>query len=706
MSTPSSFPTQIPLTQQPVQVWAGGRAASSQVTFINLDNTNTVFIGTSSSISPGGGNTIPIASFGSITLPGAQTLYGCTDELSGSPANLLVAGGAINYAPSPAQVAASIDLTALATAIALAIEQSGIPLIASPVQLYDVPATTIAGAGPVGATTQPLGYNQCLGTSYDTLGVANYVDGFLIGNPALKFQKWFIGQDVHGNGKWITSAGNIPNGLQELITAGCQILLCVQPNTVFSSSEFTGLQNTIKILFQAGCNLYGVAIWQEPNTDNKFPNGAAWGTLMGQYAPALVTTAGTANFVACMATNISTGGNYQEYFNAIPNTVTVYALTADLYGNSFINQGIFLDAPFGAATLSFEQLADNYGCELGLSEWGVAQASTVGIIEADWVLFWQKVQNFFLTRLNNGKVNGPISWYSGTNSPEYDLLPNMPCLPPNSITTGYDVTAGLNTIFTTLSNASQTVSIAPSATLTLPPINPSPNAKFAPSQTLSYELNFSASIANTSTNPFAEVIVQFFETDNPNAVPLDTIRWIVPMSADAGGSQISGRGPLRGQYMSVQVKNLDTVLTCSVGLNLSATSRPFNIARDVWQEATNFSVPGFTRPTRVPGTDMLGTVNFTAAPSTTTDTLFPLWNGKLWFALLESGVVAPNLTVNAQPMPAGFFGSPNVTNDYPAGANSPVQYEYYSPRCCLRVRVINNGTANASVNFALVAAES
>lgn len=499
----------------------------------------------------------------------------------------------------------------LGEAVASAIAEAGVPLLGAPVMLYDIPDSSQPGAGPIGATSDQLGYNDWLGTSYTKTTIATeYIDtGIgLEGNPATTCQKIFLQN-------WITSTtvgthkGNINPDLANLINLGMQVILCmkpyINPTGVYgqpgdpSVSDYASMQATLGYLTAYGATDIICVLEQEINGNGDMTESSQATPYAAYYGPGIRTLGYPLYLV--LATNHTLDGNYEEWFDAFTAGCQIDGLGADYYGNTYVgeksNPPYLLDVAFGAATHSFEWLADNYShgpIPLALTEWGNAQASTAaGITETQWVSFWQYIQNLFLTRLNNGKTNGPICWYSGTNPPpEFDLLPNyIGYADPNAIVDG------LNAIYETLSKASSSITIAAGQTVTLVPITPSANAGFAIIQGLSYELVIGSQASSGSTVPFDSVTLDFYEEDDPDAVSFKPVTWDIPsgQSGSTGPTSISGSGPLRGQFMSVTVKNNDTV-PHSINMVLLATSRTSDVHDWQWDAASSPPIPGFTLP--------------------------------------------------------------------------------------------------------------
>lgn len=261
----------------------------------------------------------------------------------------------------------------------------------------------------------------------------------------------------------------------------------------------------------------------------------------------------------------------------------------------------------------------------------------------------------------------------------------------------YNPTAGLTTI-------------AAGATTTFTPITPSPIAGFSPCLGLSYEIQLQLLGSASATIPFAVVTLQFFESDSPGAFPLETVEWVCAVGNVGNGGLIGGHGPLRGNYMSVTIKNLDT-LSLQAGVTILGTSRTYT--RDVWTEQTNYVTAGFTRPNLFPGTLYLGAVNSVAVGAgLTVARLFPMWAGQWWIEQLDTGGVAsPNLDFTVQAMPPSFFTSANILDQFPAGTqttglnNDPFGYFIAGPRCPLRLQWVNSGTTTATVNVVCTALE-
>lgn len=678
MTTPFS-PTfnNIPLTTQGTQVWAG--QPGNSVTFSNLDEENNVFISPLNSVAPFSPNAIQLEPLQTFTGDGGVTYWACSDQT----ATLLVAGGGIQWQPSPGQI---INTAAFATAVAEAIAAAGVGLLANPTVLYQASSVTTEGI-LVGAHVSETGMGQP-----DAITAANLFDSYISRPLAVTKQKYFFFDE----GVYPSS---IPTDWSELAAAGCVMMACFKPSraaVLAGGSALTTEQGKLAaaLTLLAGPALYEVCLWQECDnfTQNNFSDtGNASEPSYQQYWSAYAPTVRTAGIpcVECVinghTVNLTTG--------MIPLAGSGGARKPDKVYNDFyatVYEGHSPNTENGAG-VSLLNFCQTNNIPFGLGEWGLTSSGTTPTDK--WDPYVQVIHDCFDPIVGTSQA-ADITYYSGDNPNGENIITGPTDFKVPAIQTIYDDYTAI---------APDTIPAGGSLILT--PVNPSPIGGLAECNALSYEMNLQFSCSGSSTNPFAEVVFDFFEDDGTSGPRVDTVHMVCAMSASSNGARISGKGPLRGQYMRVTVNNLDPTFSCTVSLELLATSR--TVSTDKWQEITIYSVPGFTRPTnQTPGTLQLGSETVTVPDNgTPVDILFPMWEGKVWVSLLESGVVAPNLTVNIQPMPVSYWGPPNITNDVPGGANSPVQYFAAVPRSPFRVRFINNGAAPSNVSYALTALE-
>jgi hypothetical protein len=574
---------------------------------------------------------------------------------------------------------------ALAIDIAEAITASGVPLVGAPTPVYNLPSAALAGAGPVGATVWPQGYGFA-GSDY--IDAASKFDGYCGNLPiALTMQKWYLPP-----GTYILSAGQIPAGLLALINAGCRILLSIKPSQALTLSDYANVLTTINVLKAAGASNLLVTLWNEPNQTGVFPSAAAYIAFVNYYIGAVRAAGVPHAYTPSVFTNAT---SYTYY----PGDANVDYVLPDYYGDAF-KHGSLLDSPIGGAAGSLMSLADNHlpsPIPFGLGEWGDS-ATGVPLPETGptgWIAYWNYLLNLFATRLNHGKTNGPILYFSGQNPAGPDILPDG--------SGGYDLTVGISTLYNGLSAAATTVTIGAGATLTTPPLNPSPSAGYAPLNGLSYEISASLTASASSTVPFAAVLISFYDFDVPGGRPIEQVQWFVPMgAAGTTGSVITGKGPQRGAYMQIQVTNLDTQ-PVTLQLQLNSTGR--SAAGDDWEwDAHGAAMPLAATYTPCGGpsfANSLGTIGggtpVTVAAGASTTRILSMYSGQVYLRWGVTATTPADCSLTITPLPQSQWGSATLYN-VSGGDNTYITL----PRCPCLVTLTNSqstGTATFFANF-------
>src|SRR5262249_5341814 len=101
------------------------------------------------------------------------------------------------------------------------------------------------------------------------------------------------------------------------------------------------------------------------------------------------------------------------------------------------------------------------------------------------------------------------------------------------------------------STPSTAFTVAANTTVTMPPLNPSPNGGLAPCNFLSYEIAIGLSAGAASTNPWIALTFLWYDFDQvpKNQNPVFKETWHIPMgtNADANGPLIvTGTGRMHG----------------------------------------------------------------------------------------------------------------------------------------------------------------
>ena len=677
MTTPLTGIITVPVTSAPQRFSSG---LGGQILLINLDETNEIWV-SYSQVPAGDSSAVNVPPLGNITMTDKAPMWAVADQGVTGAVQMSVVPGGGTFAASPVQIAT--QLLPLAVDIAEQIAATGVSLLGAPVPLYSLPSAPLSGSGPVGATVFPDGYGLT-----DYIAAANLFDGYL-GNRrlALTCQKWYLGA-----GSFILTSAQIPAGLLELINAGVQIYLSIKPSQSLTTTDYNNVTTTINVLKAAGASNIQVILWQEPNGHNSngtpfFPSAAAYIAYVNYYIGA-VRAAGVSGIVYDPVVYVA-----ETAYTFYPGDANTVAVICDYYGDSY-NQGTRLDVPFGGAAGSMMSLADNHlpsPVPFGIGEWGVSAdnvAHPVGL----WNAYWAYLLNLFTTRIDNGKTNAPIMWYSGHNVNGTNILPDGP---------GYDLTAGIDALYNAVSSSSSIVTIAAGATITAPALMPSAGAGYAPCTALSYEISVNLTAGAGSTVPFAAVEALFYDTDSPSALPIDAEQWLLPMGAsNTTGTVIMGRGPQRGAYMAIQVTNLDTV-ACELGMQLNSSSR--TSTDDDWEwDAHSVAMPlsGTYTPCGGPSfANSLGTIGggtpVTVAAGATTTRILSMWAGQVYLRWGVTATTPADCGLTLTPLPQSQWGSATLYN-VTGGDNTYVTL----PRCPCLVTLYNNQSTGSATFFA------
>lgn len=199
--------------------------------------------------------------------------------------------------------------------------------------------------------------------------------------------------------------------------------------------------------------------------------------------------------------------------------------------------------------------------------------------------------------------------------------------------------------------------IAASGIVNLLPVSPSPIAGYAPCNQIGYEINaqLTAAASAGNTAPFLLATATWYDDDSLTALPVDSISWYLPVNSPAAATAwpLSGHGYIRGQYMSLQLTNLDPTIAATYTVLVRGTSRTF--ARDDWRwlPGNGAVVPGYTIPITGAGR---GTLLVAAANPTVNQgasaavRLLPLVAGKVRLSWSATGLTAAAAQVTVAPV--------------------------------------------------------
>lgn len=749
MTTPYAYgygtgqpPVQFPVTTQATLCW-NSVPNSGLIGFENTDTETTIYLGQSAAMAPGDANSIPLDPLAFITLPGNAPWYVVAATVP--TGDLLIMPGAETFSASPEAIAQAMIDVGVADAIAQAILGTGLPLVPNPTMLYNVSGTQPApGLGLIGFTIP----NQALkaGCYANTYGSQAAADTAMVGilkrpqggsHPT--FTKKF----------WNTiSVFTLPlNDMQNYGAFGTKVACCLKPvfyhldktgvalppNTNFMTTtlltasqraqavtDFNGITTFFNTLLGTPYNfttaqLSGV-FYQEPEVAGNNMTPTDYQNVLFTYVAA--ATAAGIGIVADIGSGAG-AATATSYANAaVASGVPLAGLAQDFYMTAWLN-GVTLDA--------VGSVADANNLSFGVYELGCAPGNFGSSGEEDCT-------NYLLGQHSSGGQFGILDYMAAriqANKPNLDCEYYMGQCDANGAgdltspigldptVTNPDFRIGLyEQIFDTLTASPATPFTIPAThTTTMPPISPSPIGGLAPANYLSYELALGLQAGVGSTNPFAQVIIQWYDFDQvaKDQTFIDEETWYVPMGANGdpnGPLFIAGGGRMRGNFMLIKINNQDTV-TCTVNyMQVAGTSRMGKRSQWLWTPNSNTSpaVPTFTLAKAATGSLQLGREEQqNLAAGMFEGWINGLWAGQAFVRVLVSGVAAANTVhFQIQPQPTGVFGTENILNESMGipGQNDERTFTIALPRCTTQTVFNNNDANTVNVSYQIIGIET
>lgn len=722
MTTPVYPPSQVPLDpagSMPVAVWQGIPNAPGILLF-NQDLNNVVYAGYSSTITVGGSDTIPIQQLSPVVMNGGGTIYAIAAP---NTQPVVVTPGGSDMQASPAAVAETLIASGIAVAIAEAIAATGISLIAAPTLLYGGgPITPPTGAGLVGVTIVNFNGQPTGGTPNPTLAQVQAAEkswNTAVGRPmGANVSKRYFGPPNANN-----PLGELPSGppdsqnVGNIAASGCKLLVSLKPipdtTGLYTATKFTNAFNAlvacISYIVSVATNGVEFVLWQECNLDasnwggtNDLTGGQGYSKYVNFYGPAFKTPHQTSNQILVFDPVTSgQSGSISAYWNGGTYASFINKIVCDAYALDYTKGSGGQGSRFTGELTSALAIANAFSLPFGFWEWGVTDGSATVPLTASQVppgqptnlnfQYWNEtyIIGTMKSRLQSALVNADVAWYvSGTGQ-------NNPTADPTGV-----VTAEIQNTFDALTSAPTTSNtIAAGATQVFTPNSPSPIAGYASANYIGYDFTINLITSAGSTNPFALVTLMWFNNDLANAQAVDEITFAVPLgTTGTAGTIITGKGPMRGQLMSVQVENLDTV-TVAVALQINGNSRTGTIDDWIWDAGSSVAVPTFTVSAGGGSfTNQLGAINGASVPASgSLIRLFGMRPGEAFMRL--SGEGGGHLQYQINPVPQGFMGSAALINETPT---SEFESIVVVPRSPLLVTITNSDTVAHNANVQLV----
>lgn len=622
---------------------------------------------------------------GYMVIDGADPWYALA---IGDLATVSVTPGASALVVGPAAIAAAIVDSGLSVAVADALANGGVSLLATPKLLYSLPTGgtptpgTLVGATIGGNLTfAPYGADQATND--------NLFDSILNRPMALTVQKIYI--DV---GQTAPSAANLA-----VIAQGAAILASIKPaqtaSGTYSDSTVTTQGTTclteknrltanMNALLGAGLTTgtLKITLWQEPNSGSGFDTAAHYQNYLNYYLPAVRAL----SLVHVYNPLVGSGGNWNG-FTGVPANSSWDELMVDYYGSAFnTNWGIDGTKPNDPG--SYVTLAANH--TPSPAPFGVAEFNDIAGSGLGSPSYWNAYQNYMQGVLQTVVSSGghpPIGWLIFWMGNHANTKPN------NQISTSSDFKVPLLQQMVDAFGGAQrpVLTIANGATVSLTPLAPVPNPSSvtAAADGVAYELTIGAIAGAASVSPFLTFQMQWYATSDINAPPIAQQYWTIPMGTNGTtGTVITGRGPQYGAFLRVNVHNLDAV-PCTMTFEMNSNGRP--VARDdwLWDVGSSVSVPGFTLAgsTSISG-NQLGILSNVSVPASGSITrLLGMFSGPTSVRLADT---TGKLTYIITPVPSARFGTVALMNITPNGDQifSPI----YMPRGPLQIQVNNSDT--------------
>lgn len=635
---------------------------------------------------------------GSVTVPGDEDVY--VIGITGQPT--IDVGSAGLAGVSPILVAQAMATSGIAEGIALALEQTGIPLLAGPQVIYNLNSTPVTTpVSKVGFTVPPSSFQS--GCYYAGLTQNQGDQGFISavgvsqnGFPAVTKKFW-------NDSDWSLTKNNLAN----YVTQGTQVIFCIRPSCpgipapgggAITNAEKTNLTNFLNGLIALGFNSTNcvIFIFQEANNGKNFGSTGTlaqqltnWTNCLSAYGP-IVNTSGLPLAISVGASQGDS--NCQSYINAALGIagLTFTAVSVDYYYGSFKN-GFTLDATAA--------IADAHSLEYGLSEFGCH------VTPDDYNSYFNYIIGFFQARISAGKKNFSVNYYDGICSATGAGDLASPILTPTDPRVPLYVTL-FNTLTTTISSSGGLTLPHGQITVVTPTLQ-SPIAGLGVADQLSYELAMGLVAGVSSTIPFVSATMAFYDFDDlvANQPVIANPTYRVPMGANGdpvGPSTIFGGGPMRGAFMQIKLKNHDTVDAQLDFLQLVGTSRVSGIDNWSWDTGNSPAIPNFTTAANAFSSLQLahnaGTTDVN--PNSNLQLLMGLFAGTVFIRYKQQGASA--VLFEIAPQPPLVFGSQQLSN-ISVSNGGEYEAEILLPRApCLLTMANQDATHTAQVFFSII----
>lgn len=646
-------------------------------------------------------------------------------------------------------VPAATDIIALSTAVATALQNSGLTFVASPNLQYSVQGAPGGGggiAGLMGVTvpnqalngtgcTDPYakGLSQSAG---DILALSAISRGLSNGHNPVTKKFWNTSNGTLGQGQGVW--GSSFNDMANYHSFGTVVYACCRPlfhpggtatgagaGTIGAPNDVTNLANWIAGMVALGFNANNLRIilWQEAANAANNMSATDYGEMHAYYAPT-VFASGIPLIISVNYAQAAAQGTHgaTDYALAALSRGPAYSpgsvyggITMDYYTNHFFNSPqTLLDTPDGAGH-NIQGIADSNNLPFGIIEVGCNLGTGSGHFTlAQCNQYLEYLQTFMTNRLNAGKTNGDVIYYEGQ------------CSTAGTGDITNPIVAHTDGRVPAMQSLWDAITTSPGSSFNLPggphttrltPQNPSPVAGFASANFMGYEFSIGLSAGPSSTNPFCIVTLNFYDFDQTGAsqIPVEVVQFFLPMGTNAdpnGPAVIYGHGPMRGAFVDIKVDNLDSVAGTMSQFQFSGTGRLDSTHEWRWDVAGAPAIPiapaGFVG--NLPcakGSLQLGRLSSQNVPASSTKSwLMGIDPGQCFIRIGCTGLTADNCNVKMQPYPTSIFGTQNLINESVGSGAGEFLDTIALPRATSLIVVTNNDPTNAaSVSLELIAIE-
>lgn len=224
---------------------------------------------------------------------------------------------------------------------------------------------------------------------------------------------------------------------------------------------------------------------------------------------------------------------------------------------------------------------------------------------------------------------------------------------------------------------------------------------------LSFEFVITAPMSLSDSTPYSLVIIQWIDSVSGLMVAKDSFVILNSTNILPTAPHVL-RGPCKGDQVQVTLVSFTTASDTFYTFTFLTNSR---ITQDEqldmvfnWNQDNSATILTATRD--YPDSKVLATfVNGSLAAGATDTWISPPHNGPAWFNLWETGVAGSNISVTANPMPNGVYGSTPwlVNDDMVSGNPNKMEKSIILPMGPIQWKIKNGGSVAANYGGMLVA---